>query len=51
LFAALPLGACGDGGGTPPTYSIGGTVSGIDAEQSRKPLENRSPSSCTPKCF
>ena len=33
LFAALPLGACG-GGGTPPTYSIGGTVSGIDAGQS-----------------
>src|ERR1700694_567561 len=34
LFAALPLGACGGGGGTPPTYSIGGTVSGIDAGQS-----------------
>jgi hypothetical protein len=51
LFAALPLGACGGGGGTPPTYTIGGTVSGIDDEQSRKPLENRSPSSCTPKCF
>jgi 6-phosphogluconolactonase (cycloisomerase 2 family) len=33
LFAALPLGACGGGGGTPPTYSIGGTVSGIDAGQ------------------
>ena len=34
LFAALPLGGCGGGGGTPPTYSIGGTVSGIDAGQS-----------------
>lgn len=31
LFAAL--GACG-GGGTPPTYSIGGAVSGIGAGQS-----------------
>ena len=34
LLAALALGACGGGGGTPPSYSIGGTVSGIDAGQS-----------------
>jgi len=34
LVAALPLGACGGGGGTPPMYSVSGTVSGIDAGQS-----------------
>ena len=34
LFATLPLGSCGGGDGTPPTYSIGGTVSGLDAGQS-----------------
>jgi 6-phosphogluconolactonase (cycloisomerase 2 family) len=33
LFAALTLGACG-GGGAQPTYSVGGTVSGIEAGQS-----------------
>ncbi len=51
MFAALALGACGGSGGgfggvgggsggTPPTYSIGGTVSGIDPGQSIILLDN-----------
>ena len=33
-FLAVALTACGGGSTPPPTYSIGGTVSGIDAGQS-----------------